>query len=365
MPEPDTRPVPALPRAKPCGVLASFPSPGPVAPTCLRWGAEGLLAGAVARPVRDVPVEQLEGPVFAVKEVRTFEGNPSGAVSSFMMDPETGMPNLLSLVSSGAGNPYHLSVSPCNQYLMVANHESASVAVFPIDREGRLVPFVDLHQDAPTDPTGKRRPHAHFVTPDPGGNFVVSSDTGTGRITVYRLDSSSGILSLNDPPWGETHPGGSPRHLAFSPSGQYLFANGEADLTLSVFRFHRDTGELDHLQQLSTISSGIDRKKMSMAQLQVHPNGRFVYVANRGHDSIALFEFDEAVETAARVAVESTRGKTPRNFSIDPSGRFLYVGNQNSNSIECFKIDEDTGRLSYIQRVEDVPAPTCLLFTQK
>lgn len=301
--------------------------------------------------------------LFAVNESREYDGEATGAVSSFSIDPKTGIPRLVSRAPSGGGNPCHLSVSACGRYLLVANHEAATVAVLPIDEQGRLSPPVDLRTDEPTDDTGQRPPHAHFVTPDPGGAFVVSTDTGTDRIMIYRLDAERGHLIPNDPAWGETHPGGGPRHLAFHPGGRFLYANGEADMTLSVFRYDAERGELDHIQHLPTVPSGVDTEGYSTAQILVHPNGRFVYVSNRGHDSIAVFQIDEVAGSATWLGTESTRGQTPRNFMIDPSGRFLYVANQDSDTIEYFRIDQRSGLLSYSKPAAQVPAPTCILFT--
>ena len=301
--------------------------------------------------------------LFAVNESREFDGDATGAVSSFSIDPKTGLPHFVSQAPSGGGNPCHLSVSPCGHYLLVANHEAATVAVLPIDGQGRLSPPVDVRADEPADTTGQRPPHAHFVTPDPSGAFVVSTDTGTDRVMIYRLDAEHGRLIPNDPAWAHTHAGGSPRHLSFHPSGRFLYANGEADLTLSVFRYDGEHGKLHHIQHLPTLPDDVDRQECSTAQILVHPDGRFVYVSNRGHDSIAVFRIDEAAGTAARIAVEPTRGQTPRNFMIDPSGRFLYVANQDSNAIECFVIDQRSGLLSYSHRAAQVPAPTCILFT--
>ncbi len=308
-------------------------------------------------------LDSSENFLFAVNELREFGGEATGAVSSFLIDRKTGVPRLASQVPSGGSNPCHLSVSPCGRYLLVANHEPGTVAVLPIDEQGRLSPRVDLRTGEPTDATGRRPPHAHFITHDPEGALVVSADTGTERIMIYRLDAEQGRLIPNDPAWGVTHRGGSPRHLAFHPTSRYLYANGEADLTLSVFRYDAERGRLDHMQHLSTVPGGIDTQGYSTAQILVHPNGRFVYVSNRGHDSIAVFQLDEASGTATRVAIESTRGKTPRNFMIEPSGRFLYVANQDTDTIECFTIDQRSGLLSYSKRVAHVPAPTCILFT--
>src|SRR5439155_16297928 len=100
---------------------------------------------------------------------------------------------------------------------------------------------------------------------------------------------------------------------------------GEADLTLSVFAYDAARGELGYRRHVSTVPTGT-AGRLSTAQMQAHPNGRFVYVANRGHDSIAIIRIDETSGEATWIGTEPTRGSTPRYFAIDPEGRFLYVG---------------------------------------
>lgn len=299
--------------------------------------------------------------LFTVNETKELDGVATGAVSSFAIDRETGELRFLNTVPSGGSNPCHLSVSADDRFLLVANWESASIAVIPIAEDGRLSPLVDLHVDVATD---VRAPHAHFISPDQDGRFVLSTDTGTDRVMIYRQDVTTGKLAPNDPPWVKTHPGGGPRHLSFHPSGRFLFANGEADLTLSVFRYDAENGIHEHLQHVSTVHEGVGGEEHTTAQILVHTGGRFVYVSNRGTDTIAIFHFNQETEMADLVGIESTRGATPRNFSIDPPGTFLYAANQNSNSIECFAIDPETGLLRHVSRAVDVPAPTCIIFTK-
>jgi 6-phosphogluconolactonase len=301
--------------------------------------------------------------LFAVNESLQAEGEASGAASSFAVDPATGALRFLSRQATGGGNPCHLCTDPSGRFLLVANHEQGRVSVLGIGEDGRLGPLTDVHQHEASDPSGRRTPHAHFVTPDPGGRFILGTDTGVDRVFVYRLDPATGRLSLNDPPWGETHAGAGPRHLAFHPAGRYLYANGEADLTLTAFAYDGERGALTALQTVSTLPEGASGG--STAQVVVEPSGRFVYVSNRGHDSIAVFAIDQATGRVARVGNEPTRGRTPRNFNVDPAGRFLYVANQNSDSIVCFRIDGATGRLEATGHAVAVPAPTCLLFAPR
>lgn len=298
--------------------------------------------------------------LFAVNEAVDEEGEKAGEASSFAVDPATGNLRFLSRHRTGGGNPCHLSADPSGRWLLVANHQHGRISVLRIGDDGTLGPIVFVDQHQPTDPSGKRPPHAHFVTPDPQGRFILSTDTGVDRVFVSRLDPDTGHLSPNEPPWGETHAGAGPRHLAFHPNGRYVYANGEADKTLTVFAYDPERGALTRIHAVSTVPEGVTGG--STAQVVVHPNGRFVYVSNRGHDSIAIFSIDPETGRIARLGTEPTQGTMPRNFNIDPAGRFLYAANQNGNSIVCFRIDPESGRLSATGHVTRVGAPTCVLF---
>ncbi len=298
--------------------------------------------------------------LFAVNEAVDEEGEKAGQVSSFAVDPATGDLRFVNRHRTGGGNPCHLSVDPSGRYLLVANHEHGRISVLRIAEDGRLGPIVYVDQHQSVDPTGRRAPHAHFVTPDPQGRFILATDTGVDRIFVYRLDPASGRLSPNDPPWGETHAGAGPRHLTFHPNGRFVYANGEADKTLTAFAYDAERGTLAPIHAEPTVPEGVTGG--STAQVVAHPSGRFVYVSNRGHDSIAIFAVDEATGRITRLGNEPTLGHTPRNFDVDPAGRFLYAANQNSDTIVCFRIDPQPGRLAATEHVTHVPAPTCVLF---
>jgi 6-phosphogluconolactonase len=102
--------------------------------------------------------------------------------------------------------------------------------------------------------------------------------------------------------------------------------------------------------------------KNDAAEIQVHPNGKFLYASNRGHDSIAVFSIDPARGTLTPVAYVPTQGKAPRYFAIDPTGSRLLVANQNSGNIVVFQIDPVTGRLTATGQVLEIASPVCLKF---
>lgn len=301
--------------------------------------------------------------LFAVNETREYQGRPTGAVSSFAIDAQTGALTFLSRQPSEGGDPCHLCTDPSGRFLFVANHEDGTVGVFPVGEDGRLGPASDVvrHQGSGPGPT-QTGPHAHFVTLDPTGRLVLVVDKGIDRVMIYRLDPVAGRLLPHDPPAAVLHAGAAPRHLAFHPNGRYAYVNGEADMTLTAFAYDAARGAFAAIHSVSTLPEGAAGRRMSTAQVLVEPTGRFVYVSNRGHDTIAIFAIDQATGRVTPVGHTPTGGRTPRNFAIDPAGRFLYAANQDSDTIVCFRIDPGSGALTPTGQVTPAGAPVCVLF---
>ncbi|MBV8720239.1 MAG: lactonase family protein [Chloroflexi bacterium] len=288
----------------------------------------------------------------------------TGAVASFSIDPRTGALAHLSRRSTRGGEPCHLCTDPTGSFLIVANHENGSVAVLPINSDGRLEDISDFHQHTGSGPGPTQKgPRAHHVTFDPAGQRVLVTDKGIDQVVIYRLDSASGKLVPNDPPFGRIHAGAAPRHLAFGHDGQFAYVNGEADMTLAACSYDASSGTLTELHSVSTLPAGAGNSGWSTAELAVAPSGNTAYVSNRGHDSIAIFSIDSSTGRVTPVGHASTGGRTPRNFAIDPTGRRLYAANQESDTIVHFDIDQRTGQLTPNGDVTSVGAPVCLLFS--
>ena len=178
---------------------------------------------------------------------------------------------------------------------------------------------------------------------------------------VYRLDAARGVLAVNDPPSAPTRPAAGPRHLAVHPSGKFAWVINELDSTITGFSFDAATGALRETQVISTLPEGFTGANCP-AEISLHPNGRFLYGSNRGHDSLVIFSVDSSSGALALVGHESTRGKWPRHFEIAPSGRHLLVANQNSDSVVVFRVNGETGRLDPTGHAITVTAPTCVVF---
>ena len=301
--------------------------------------------------------------LYAVERQWRDAQRPDGAVSAFAVDPETGRLTLLNRQSSAGLSPCYVSVHPGGRYVFVANYASGHVAALPIEADGRLGEATSAvhHQGSGPDPRRQDGPHAHFISPDPTGRFVLACDLGIDKVMVYRFDAAAGRLVPNDSPHGQANPGAGPRHLAFHPSSRFVYVINELDSTLSAFAFDAERGALALIETVSTLPAGFTEPNHP-AQVVVHPSGRFVYGSNRGHDSIATFAIDPETGRLTALGHEPTQGKTPRNFNVDPTGTFLYAANQNSDTLVAFRINQQTGALTATGHVTETPSPVCVVF---
>ncbi|RME89615.1 MAG: lactonase family protein [Verrucomicrobia bacterium] len=228
--------------------------------------------------------------------------------------------------------------------------------------DGGLMPASAFIQHRGSGPNPRRQegPHAHCATFSPDGRFLLVADLGVDRVFVYRVDPVHGELAPNDPPWVELPPGSGPRHVAFAPDGRRVFVVNELACTLASFAWDGEAGRLEPLDSQSTLPAGFTGRN-TCAEVAVHPNGRFVYASNRGHDSLAVF----AIGPEGRLRLVDhtpTGGRTPRHFALDPEGRWLWAANQDSGNIVLFRVDPKTGRLQPAGRSLSVPRPVCVLF---
>jgi len=298
----------------------------------------------------------------------------SGSVSAYAVDRTDGQLTLLNTVSSEGGGPAHLSIHPAGKHVLVANYAGGSVAVLPIGADGRLGSASDIkrHQGAvgPAQASsappgsfaisGHDRPHAHMIEADPSGRFVLASDLALDQILVWRFDSAEGTLTPNDPPSVALPPGDGPRHFAFHPKGQWFYSLQEEASTVLTFDYDASNGRLRTKQTLSTLPRGFAGTNFT-SEIAVSPDARFVYVANRLHDSIAWFSIG-ADGTLTWVGEEWTRGDYPRSFTIDPFGRFLFSCNQRSDAIASFAINRKSGALTFTGQYTPVGSPAHIIF---
>jgi 6-phosphogluconolactonase len=299
--------------------------------------------------------------VFAVNELESYQGAPGGSVTSFAVDAAGARLTALSIQPSRGAHPCHLELDRTGRFLAVANYTGGNYAVLPVGADGRLGPPVAVVAGEGRGPTSRQEgPHGHAVTFDAANRFLIATDLGIDRVLVYRFDARSGALSPHQPASVALAPGAGPRHFAFHPNGRQAFVINELDSTIASLDWDAASGAFSVITTVSTLPVGFSAPS-STAEIQVHPNGRFVYGSNRGHDSIAVFSV-AAGGSLGLVEIESTRGRTPRNFTVDPTGRWLLAANQESSTIAVFAIDPSTGALTPVGEPVSSPTPVSILF---
>lgn len=301
--------------------------------------------------------------LYAVNELQKYQGPNSGGVSAFSIDRATGKLTFLNEVPSRGADPCYIIVDKAGKHVLVANYTGGSIAVFPVQEDGKLGEASEFvqHTGHGTDPTRQEGPHAHSVDLSPDNRFAFVDDLGLNELKVYKYDSSKGRLTPNTPPFAKLDPGAGPRHFALHPSGKFAYVVAEMASTVTAFSVNLKAGALQRLQTLSTLPKDF-KGENDGAEIHIHPSGKFLYTSNRGHNSIAVFAIDPQKGTLSAIEYVPTQGKIPRSFEIDPTGNFLFAENEKSDNIVIFHIDAQTGRLTPTGKVVDVAEPVDVKF---
>jgi 6-phosphogluconolactonase len=292
------------------------------------------------------------------------EAGKTSTVSAFAVDAKSGELTLLNQIPSLGEDPCYLSFDKTAKYLFVANYSTGTIAVFPILADGRLGEHTAMVKDVgATGPNKERQeaPHAHWIETSPDNRFALVADLGLDEVLVYKFDATSGALTPNEPAFARLKAGSGPRHAVFYPNGKFVFAVNELSSTATSFAYDVKKGTLKETGTASTLPPGFSGRN-DVAEAAVHPNGKFLYVSNRGIDSIAILSIDPGNRTLAPAGGIPAGGKEPRHFAIDPSGKYLLAENQFSNNIVVFKIDPATGGLTPTGQVVEVPSPVDIAF---
>lgn len=303
--------------------------------------------------------------LYAVNVIGDYEGEETGSVEAYAIDPETGMLTFLNRQPSGGSTAAQPAIDPGGDFLVVANYNGANFTVLPINDDGSLGPVVSTYEQSGSGPNAERQDmsHPHAVVYDPGGNFIAAADLGTDQVLIFRLNTDSGELELVSE--ASTTPGAGPRHVAFSPDATLLYVVNELDATISVFAYDAATGTIgEELQTISTVPEPFEGTK-STAEIMLHPSGMFLYNSNRGQPDTTTPEGDAIVgyavdpETGLLTLIGHTIDEVgvPWSFAFDAAGRWLYSANYDDNSITQFAIDPETGELSFTGETTPVPHP--------
>lgn len=334
-------------------------------------GSEGIYHGTLNTETGEAKLLGLAGkaanPSFvAIHPNRKFlyavvEDN-GGAVGAFAIEKD-GTLRLLNSGSTKHSGNCHVWVDSAGRNVLAASYGSGTIASLPIKEDGSLgeATAVIQHVGSGPDKGRQEKPHAHAIYQN--GDFVYACDLGTDDIFIYKFDSARGTLTPNDPKSGRVPAGSGPRHLAFHPKGGLAFVNNEMTSAVTAFTHDAAKGVLTPIHTLSTIPDDFDKSKNSTAEIHCHPNGKFVYVSNRGHDSIAVYSI-AADGKLTRVEIADARVKVPRGFGISPDGKWLIAAGQSSNDLALHAIDAASGKLAFKSIIGSVGMPVNVEFVK-
>lgn len=286
----------------------------------------------------------------------------ANVVSAFAIDARTGKLTAINRQPSGGDDPSHVAIDPSGKFAVAANYVAGTVEVLPIGADGALgAPTDVVATKGEVGPHRKEQPgpHPHQSCFDPTGRFLVVPDKGFDRLFVFRINGANGKLVPANPPFTTTRSGAGPRHIAFHPRLPFAWVINELDSTVTAYRVGQAT--LEPVQIVPSLPSTYTGENTGAA-VAVSPSGSFVYVSNRGHESVGIFKVDQASGMLSPVAWELTQGSTPRFVCLDPSGTRLFAANQRSDTIVEFRVDPGTGRLAPTGQVIKANTPVCIVF---
>jgi 6-phosphogluconolactonase len=298
--------------------------------------------------------------LLAVNETIDAKGNKMGYIESFSVSDNGAKLTPVNKVSSGGAHPCYVSVN-ADRFVLAANYTGGSVALFKLGDKGILSQALDVQQHHGGGPNKERQegPHVHSAFFEPGTDRIFVADLGTDAVSVYRIDKNKQKLVPASNPEIKINPGSGPRHLAFHPNKKFLYTANELSSTVTVVSLNKD-GSYSTIETVPLIPA--DYKKPNFpADIHISKDGRFLYVSNRGFNSIAIFAVDQGSGKLTIVAQESVKGENPRNFTLSPDEDYLLVANQTTQNIVSFKRDINSGKLTYTDQIQ-AHVPVCLLF---
>jgi 6-phosphogluconolactonase len=274
-------------------------------------------------------------------------GTPGGVSAFAVEDRKTGALRLMNYKESKGRGPSYVSVDGSGRYVLEANYGGGFVEVYSLATDGSLdqqTAFVQL-EGSSVHPERQTRPYAHWFRTDPTNQFGLVADLGTDRVVVYRFDETTGKLTPHVPPFYKVTGGSGPRHLAFHPNGKWLYGAQELSNEVLAFNWDAKKGGLAQFQAVKTLPDDF-KAANTAAEIAVRKDGKFLYVSNRGHDSIVVYAIDAKTGELTLKQRVPSRGKVPRYFTFDPTSHWLIVSNQEGGNLSVFSVDQKTGELA-------------------
>jgi len=299
------------------------------------------------------------GWIYAVNETDDFAGKPGGGISVISRD-STGKFGVVYRQTSGGANPAYISIERTGRYALVANYKAGSVAMVPIGWNGQLdPPHVVQHVGSGADSERQDGPHPHCILPDPSNRFALAADLGADKLFIYHMDLDEG--KLHNHTEVEMEPRTGPRHILFDSTGRHAYVVNELNSTIILYSYDLATGTLQRMQAASTLPEPFAEENFC-SDLHLSSDEKYLYVSNRGHDSLVCFRVDADSGELIYQSHIPSNGHEPRIFALDPTGRFIVAAHQKSRNAVVYRIDPRTGDLLHTGYEAEVDMPVHVLF---
>lgn len=289
--------------------------------------------------------------VYAVSK----EGD-QGGITAFRITDDRGTLEKINSQSTEGSAPCHVSVDNRNKLVVAANYHTKKVEAFSTNLDGSIEPPNAVEHEGNGPHERQEKPHLHFSGFTPDEQFVVVVDLGSDTVTTYRPDGDV----LQEVSVLTVKPGSGPRHIAFHPDGQYAYVMTELSNEIIVLKYHENEGTFEEVQYISTLPEDFTENSQGSA-IHLSSDGKFVYVGNRGHNSIAIYRIKED-HTLEFIEWTHTEGDWPRDFVLDPTGQFIVAANQETGTLVLFERDQEKGTLSLLQKNINAPEAVCVKF---
>ncbi|GAB3423702.1 lactonase family protein [Niabella aquatica] len=294
--------------------------------------------------------------------VYSVNESDQGKISSFAYDKSSGELILLNRQPNNGSAPCYISIDQTGKWLFAGNYGDGSLTVHPVLTDGsvgNMHQFIK-HSGSSINKSRQETPHVHCTYVGVDNKNVFVPDLGLDKVVVYPFDAETGWLDTTGKSSIDVKPGGGPRHIIFSKTGEFAYLVEEMSGTVDVISKAGNGYKI--VQTANHLPVG---QEGAGADIHLSPDEQFLYVSQRSNSTIQIFKVNPGNGRIRFIAEQSTMGNFPRNFVIHPSGKFLLAANQKSNDITVFKINTRTGRLTDIHERIKVDAPVCLKWIGK
>ncbi len=289
----------------------------------------------------DVTVSGSPGPLAVSPERRFLYAGlrSTREIASFRIDCNTGGLSPIGMVSLDF-DPCYITTDRKGNFLLSSYYGAGKAAVHPIGEDGAV--------NSPAIEWLSTAEHAHCIQTAPSNRFAfVSHTVEPNLIFQFTFDENTGRLTPNAVPKVVPEEGVGPRHFCFHPNKDIVYFSNEQGNSVTAYNFDPLAGTLTAFQSMSTLPEDYDEEN-TCAQIHITPSGKFLYVSNRGQNSIAGFSIDDTTGQLTSLGQQPTEA-TPRAFTIDTTGNFLFAAGQASGKLASYRINAHTGALKPLE----------------